>query len=97
MAQLQRRHQNGRKFRSINERNKVEVTDTAQFPPALRELNEALASPAFVETVSSISVFAICSPTPSWSEMACTKRAHAVVSMSMSISTTSRPGNCIAG
>jgi Rps23 Pro-64 3,4-dihydroxylase Tpa1-like proline 4-hydroxylase len=44
----------GKVFRSINERNKVQVTNSAQFPPALKELNEALASPAFVETVSSI-------------------------------------------
>lgn len=44
----------GKEFRSINERNKVQVTDCAQFPPALRELNDALASPTFVETASSI-------------------------------------------
>jgi Rps23 Pro-64 3,4-dihydroxylase Tpa1-like proline 4-hydroxylase len=44
----------GKEFRSINERNKVQVTDSAQFPPALRELNEALASPTFMETASSI-------------------------------------------
>jgi Rps23 Pro-64 3,4-dihydroxylase Tpa1-like proline 4-hydroxylase len=44
----------GKEFRSINERNKVQVTDSSRFPPALRELNEALASPEFVETASSI-------------------------------------------
>ena len=44
----------GRQFRSINERNKIQVTDSAQFSPALRELNKALASPAFTETLSSI-------------------------------------------
>ncbi len=44
----------GQEFRSINERNKVQVTDSARFPPVLRELNETLASPAFIETASSI-------------------------------------------
>jgi hypothetical protein len=32
----------------------VQVTDSELFPKPLRELNEALASPAFIETVSSI-------------------------------------------
>lgn len=44
----------GREFRSINERRKVQVTDSEQFPPALRELNGALASSQFIDTVSSI-------------------------------------------
>lgn len=44
----------GTEFRSINERHKVQVTDSEQFPPALKELNEALASSAFTETASSI-------------------------------------------
>jgi hypothetical protein len=44
----------GQDFRSLNERNKVQVTDSAQFPQALTELNEVLASPAFVDTLSSI-------------------------------------------
>jgi Rps23 Pro-64 3,4-dihydroxylase Tpa1-like proline 4-hydroxylase len=44
----------GKAFRSINERNKVQVTDSTQFPPALKDLNEVLASPAFLETTSTI-------------------------------------------
>lgn len=44
----------GKKFRSINERNKVQVTDSSQFPPAIQELNEALASPEFIQAASSI-------------------------------------------
>jgi Rps23 Pro-64 3,4-dihydroxylase Tpa1-like proline 4-hydroxylase len=44
----------GKEFRSINERNKVQVTDSDQFPKPLRELNEVLASPAFIDTVSTI-------------------------------------------
>lgn len=47
----------GREFRSINERNKVQVTDSKFFPPPLQALNEALASPVFIRNVSS--VFAI--------------------------------------
>jgi Rps23 Pro-64 3,4-dihydroxylase Tpa1-like proline 4-hydroxylase len=44
----------GKEFRSINERNKVQVTDIAQFPSALRHLNDALASPMFTKTASAI-------------------------------------------
>lgn len=44
----------GKEFRSINERHKVQVTDSAQFPPVLQDLNVALASPEFVETVSTV-------------------------------------------
>jgi Rps23 Pro-64 3,4-dihydroxylase Tpa1-like proline 4-hydroxylase len=44
----------GKEFRSINERKKVQVTDSAKFPRPLSELNDALASPAFLETVSTI-------------------------------------------
>jgi Rps23 Pro-64 3,4-dihydroxylase Tpa1-like proline 4-hydroxylase len=44
----------GKEFRSINERNKVQVTDSDQFPPALQDLNSALASPEFIETVSTV-------------------------------------------
>lgn len=44
----------GKEFRSLNERNKVQVTDSRFFPPPLQTLNEALASPTFLNTVSSI-------------------------------------------
>src|SRR5271165_3461702 len=44
----------GKEFRSINERKKVQVTDSAHFPQPMRKLNDALASSAFLETVSSI-------------------------------------------
>jgi Rps23 Pro-64 3,4-dihydroxylase Tpa1-like proline 4-hydroxylase len=42
----------GKEFRSINERRKVQVTDSSHFPQPLKELNEALASPAFIEDIS---------------------------------------------
>jgi hypothetical protein len=44
----------GKEFRSINERKKVQVTDSTQFPKPLSELNDALASPEFTETTSRI-------------------------------------------
>lgn len=44
----------GKEFRSVNERNKVQVTDSACFPPALRELDEALASVDFRRSLSAI-------------------------------------------
>ncbi|MGW0042430.1 2OG-Fe(II) oxygenase [Rhodococcus sp. NPDC003348] len=44
----------GKRFRSINEKNKVQVTDSEKFPPALKVLNDALATPEFLSAVSSI-------------------------------------------
>jgi 2OG-Fe(II) oxygenase superfamily len=44
----------GKGYPSINERKKFQLTESAQFPQPLRELNEALASPPFMETLSSI-------------------------------------------
>jgi hypothetical protein len=44
----------GKEFRSINERKKVQVTDTAHFSQPLRELNDALASPVFLDTLSQV-------------------------------------------
>ncbi|HME74270.1 MAG TPA: 2OG-Fe(II) oxygenase [Mycobacterium sp.] len=44
----------GKGYPSINERKKFELSNSAQYPQPLRELNEALASPPFLETVSSI-------------------------------------------
>ena len=44
----------GKSFHSINERNKVQVTDSSHFPTPLRKLNDALASPAFLDAVSAI-------------------------------------------
>jgi hypothetical protein len=42
----------GRSFQAVNERGKVQVTDSSQFPPAIRELNELLASPEFLSLLS---------------------------------------------
>ena len=42
----------GREYTTINERNKIGVTDSAHFPRPLRELNDALASQSFLETLS---------------------------------------------
>jgi hypothetical protein len=44
----------GTEFRTINERRKVQVTDSSRFPPALQKLNDALASPEFVDLVSTV-------------------------------------------
>ena len=42
----------GRTFRSINERRKIQVTDTETFAEPVKELNEALAAPAFLDVLS---------------------------------------------
>lgn len=42
----------GREFRSINERRKVQLTDAATFPEPVKQLNEALAAPAFLDLLS---------------------------------------------
>jgi hypothetical protein len=42
----------GRRFDAINERKKVQITDTKLFPPPVAQLNEALASPTFLADLS---------------------------------------------
>lgn len=42
----------GRMFATVNERNKVQITDSSKFPPPILRLHEALASPEWLETLS---------------------------------------------
>jgi hypothetical protein len=42
----------GKSFKTVNERRKVQVTDSSLFPPAVGQLNEALASNAFLVDLS---------------------------------------------
>lgn len=42
----------GKKFAAVNERGKVQVTDASKFPEPIAQLNEALASPEFLELLS---------------------------------------------
>lgn len=42
----------GRTFRTVNERNKVQITDPARFSAPVLELNGLLASPALLDTLS---------------------------------------------
>ena len=42
----------GRTFKSVNERKKVQITDAQQFPPSVARLNQALADPAFLSDLS---------------------------------------------
>jgi hypothetical protein len=44
----------GRTFRTVNERKKVQITDANLFPGPVAQLNEALASPAFLSDLSYI-------------------------------------------
>src|SRR6187551_706819 len=41
----------GREFSAVNERLKVQITESARFPPPVRRLSEALASAAFVSVL----------------------------------------------
>ena len=86
----------GKTFRSINERNKVQVTDASLFPQPLKELNDALASPAFLDIVTSIFGIPDLIPDADWSEAVCIKRAREDVWTFMSTSTTSKPGSFTA-
>jgi hypothetical protein len=45
----------GKTYRTVNERKKVELSDSTLFPPAVQRLNEALASAEFVSDLSYIS------------------------------------------
>ncbi len=42
----------GRSFRAVNEKGKVQVTDSSQFPEPIRELNELLASREVLDLLS---------------------------------------------
>lgn len=44
----------GYEFKRVNEQRKVQVNDPNLFPPDVRELNDALASPAFLDALSYI-------------------------------------------
>ncbi|HUQ72084.1 MAG TPA: 2OG-Fe(II) oxygenase [Planctomycetaceae bacterium] len=44
----------GQVFSTVNERMKVQITDARRFPEPVRKLNDALASPAFLSDLSSI-------------------------------------------
>lgn len=46
--------QEGLSFKALNERGKVQVTDSAKFPAPIRELHEILASEDFLKTLSHI-------------------------------------------
>lgn len=44
----------GLHFERLNETGKVQITDSARFPPPVRTLHEALSSPGFLATLSEI-------------------------------------------
>lgn len=46
--------QQGFEFRAVNELRKVQITDSSLFPDPVRRLHEALASPAFLDDLVSI-------------------------------------------
>src|SRR5437762_9351921 len=45
----------GLTFKTVNEKKKVQITDSSLFPEPVRRLNDALASPGFLADLSSIS------------------------------------------
>jgi hypothetical protein len=44
----------GFSFKAVNERKKIQITDRGRFPPAVRELSDFLASPAFLADLSAL-------------------------------------------
>ena len=44
----------GKQFKTVNERKKIQITDSNFFPPAIARLSAALASPAFLADLSYI-------------------------------------------
>src|ERR1700733_4771 len=42
----------GRSFQAVNEKGKVQVTDSAQFPEPIRQLNDLLAAPELLDLLS---------------------------------------------
>lgn len=47
--------QMGRQFKAVNEYKKIQITDSARFPDAVRRLNDALGAPQFLRTLETIS------------------------------------------
>ncbi len=45
----------GTSFHAVNERKKIQITDSTQFPPAILKLHQLMASPEFVATMSQMS------------------------------------------
>lgn len=45
----------GKTFAAVNEKRKIQITDSTQFPPAIRRLHEILASDDFVAKMSAMS------------------------------------------
>lgn len=43
--------EHGRGFDAVNEKGKIQVTDSSKFSPAVKQLHEALASPEWLETL----------------------------------------------
>ena len=44
----------GRSFKAVNEKKKIQITDLTRFPRPVAELNEALAAPSFLSDLSHI-------------------------------------------
>lgn len=44
----------GREFSAVNEKKKIQITDSSRFPPAIQKLNELLKSHEFIEMWSKI-------------------------------------------
>ena len=47
--------QQGQEFKTVNEKRKIQISDSALFPDPAKRLNEALASPEFLTMLSEIS------------------------------------------
>ncbi len=54
MPSFQQANRWGKRFETVNERRKVQLTDTRRFTPPLRRLQEALHSPEFLQVLSGI-------------------------------------------
>ena len=88
----------GRSFAAVNEKGKVQVTDSAKFAEPIAELNRTLASPEFLELLSVCLRHA--QPawlTPNSLAAASTRPAREGTSTSMSTLTSSPSASCIAG
>jgi len=50
----QEAQQLGREFTAVNEKRKIQITDSSKFPPAIKKLNDLLASDEFLEMFSEL-------------------------------------------
>jgi hypothetical protein len=92
-----RAKQVGKEFKGVNEKGKVQVTDSNLFAEPVQRLNQALASPEFLALLSYVTGMPNLLADDQLVGGGFTRPGRAGTSMFTSTSTTSRSGTCTGG